>query len=196
MDEQLKVQPFGTGGGNLLDLVDGEFTRQDDAVRAQLLRRQQGRGMRQVGERGQKQAALISRLTSEGQQAGVLNDQAVRLHVAGETGDEASGGGHVVGLHQRVEGDVDAPVVLVGEFDHAGKLGGTEVVRLHAGGKMFEAEVYGVGSGGHRREERLRIARRGENLRLARHGYIPNSGGDEKGTLGSLFGKVRHIFPV
>lgn len=50
--------------------------------------------------------------------------------------------------------------------------GGTEVVRLHTGGEMFEAEVYGVGSGGHRREKRLRIARRGEDLRLASHGYI------------------------
>lgn len=38
--------------------------------------------------------------------------------------------------------------------------------------EMFEAEVYGVGSGGHRREKRLRIARRGEDLRLASHGYI------------------------
>ena len=84
----------------------------------------------------------------------------------------ASCGGHVVRLHQRIEGDVDAPAVLVGKLDHAGKLGGTEVVRLHTGGEMFEAEVYGVGSGGHRREKRLRIARRGEDLRLASHGYI------------------------
>ena len=172
MDEHFQIQPFGAGGGNLLHLVDGQFAGQDDAIRAEFLRGQQRRGMRQVGERGEEQAALVSRLAGKGQHAGILNDQAVRLHIAGEAGDEASCGGHVVGLHQRVEGDVDAPAVLVGELDHAGKLGGTEVVRLHTGGEMLEAEVYGVGSGGHRREKRLRIARRGEDLRLASHGYI------------------------
>ena len=190
VDEAFQVEALGAGFAHAPDFVDGQLARQDDAVRAQFLRRQQGCGMRQIGERGQEQAALVSGLTREREQAGVLNDQAVRLHVAGETGDEASGGGHVVGLHQRVEGDVDAPVVLVGEFDHAGKLGGTEVVRLHAGGKMFEAEVYGVGSGGHRREERLRIARRGENLRLARHGCVLTMG--RRGLAnpeGNLFGE-------
>ena len=172
VDEHFQIQPFGTGGGNLLYLVDGQFAGQDDTVRAKLLRGQQRRGMRQIGERGKEQAALVSGLTGKGQHAGILNDQAVRLHVAGKAGDEASCGGHVVRLHQRIEGDVDAPAVLVGELDHAGKLGGTEVVRLHTGGEMFEAEVYGVSSGGHRREKRLRIARRGEDLRLASHGYI------------------------
>ncbi len=169
MDEHLKVQSLGAGGGDLLDFVDGEFAGQDHPVRPQFLGGLQGSGVRQVGERGQEEPALIPGLTRQREEAGVLNDQAVRLYVAGETSDEASRSGHVVGLDERVEGHIDAPAVLVGQLDHAGKLGGTEVVRLHPRGKMFEAEVDGVGTGGHSRQKRLRVPRRGENLRLARH---------------------------
>lgn len=66
MDEHFQIQPFGTGGGNLLYLVDGQFAGQDDTVRAKLLRGQQRRGMRQIGERGKEQAALVSGLTGKG----------------------------------------------------------------------------------------------------------------------------------
>jgi len=91
-------------------------------------------------------------------EADILDDEAVGLGVALEALDETPGGQDIAALDERVEGHVDAAAVLVGQIHHAGQLGGAEVFRTGTGGEVLEAEVGGIGPGGHARKEAGHVA--------------------------------------
>ena len=172
MDEAFQVETLGTGFAHAPDFVDGQLTRQDDAVRAQGFGLSQRFGMGQIGQGGQKQPALEPGLPGQIQHGQILDDQAVRVHLPGQTCGQTIGGGAFAGLDQGVHGHVDARVFGVGQIREPGQFGKAEVFRLHAGGEVFQAQIDGVGSGGQGGQKGGRVPGRGEDFGLARRGGL------------------------
>ncbi len=168
MDEAFQVKAVRTGFAHAADLVNGQFARQNSPVSAQGPGLKQGFGVGQVGQGGQKQAALKTGLPGQIQHGQILDDQAVRAHLPGQTRGQTVGGGAFAGLDQGVHGHIHPRVFGMGQIREPGQFGKAEVFRLHAGGKMLQAQINGIGPGGQGRQKRGRVSGRGQNFRFAR----------------------------
>ena len=124
----------------------------------------------EIGQRGEEEPSLETGLPGYVHKGQVLHDEPVRLHLPGQPVDEAVGGRRFAGFDQRIHGHIDAGLFAVGKVGQTGELGQAEVLRLHTGGKMLEAQIDGVGSGGKARQEGGRIAGRGQDLGALRRG--------------------------
>ena len=165
MHEHLEVHVLGGFLVHLADLIDGKFAGKHHTLDAEFLGGEDIAGRREVGKGGKVQFALEACLTRHVDKADILDDEAVGLGIALEALDEAPGGEDIAALDERVEGHIDAAAVLIGQVHHAGQLGGAEVFRTGTGGEVLEAEVGGVGPGGHAREEAGHVAGRGQEFR-------------------------------
>ena len=170
VDETFQIKAVRAGFAHAPDLVDGQFARQNHPVGAQRPGLKQGFGVGQVGQGGQEQPALETGLPGQIQHGQILDDQPVRAHLAGQTRGQPVGGGAFAGFDQGVHGHVDARVFGVGQIREPGQLGEAEVFRLHAGRKMLQAQINGVGSGGQGRQKRGGVPGRSENFGFARRG--------------------------
>ena len=168
MDEAFQIQPFGTGLAHGADLVDGELARQDDAAGAQVLGGLQALRVRDVGQGGEVDLALETGLPRQIQHGQILHDDAVGAHLPGQTMDETVGRRGLLRLDQHVHGHIDAGLFLVGQIGEARKVGKAEVLGLHTGREVLQAQVHGVGAGGQGRGEALGVTGRGQDLRAFR----------------------------
>jgi hypothetical protein len=126
--------------------------------------------MGEVGQGGEEEAALKSRLPGQIQEGQVLDNQAVGAHLPGQAGGQAVGLGGLVGLEQGVHGHIDARAGSVGQIRKARKLGKAEVFGLHPGGKVFQPQVYGVGPGGQSGQKGGGVPGRSEDFRALGRG--------------------------
>ena len=170
VDEAFQIQPFGAGLAHGADLVDGELARQDDAAGAQVPGGLQALRMRDVGQGGEVDLALETGLPRQIQHGQILHDDAVGAHLTGQAMEETVGRRGLLRLDQHVHGHIDAGLFLVGQVGEARKVGKAEVLGLHAGRKVLQAQVHGVGAGGQGRGEALGVTGRGQDLRAFRGG--------------------------
>ena len=170
VDETFQIQPFGAGLAHGADLVDGELARQDDAAGSQIPGGLQALRMGDVGQGGEVDLALETGLPRQIQHGQVLHDDAVGPHLPRQAVDEAVGGRGLLRFDQHVHGHIDAGLLLVGQVREARKVGEAEVLGLHAGRKVLQAQIHGVGAGGQGRGEALGVAGRGQDLRAFRGG--------------------------
>ena len=165
--ENFQIQPFRAGFGKQLDLVHVQFARQDDPVHAQFLADHgQGGRLTHIGQGGKMDLALEPGLTGNVDDAQILNDERMRLDHVVQPLYEPSGRVCLALLEQNVHGNVQLGVMAFGQLPQRGHFLEREVVGLHAGGKMLESCVDGVGTGGQSRQKRFLVASRGKNLWL------------------------------
>ena len=154
---------------NLLNFLERTLARQHDKVAAEFARKLHTtgagdghlrRGMnREVGREPADQPA----------NADILHDG--RVHSGGDDGAQILLGlGHLVGEHERVEGDVALDAAPMEELHQLRQVGLGEIPRAHPGVELSQAEVDRIGAVLDGSFRTFPIAGRGEQLRNGERG--------------------------